>query len=137
MDDLDYVLSVITPWLDKYVEHGPSQLSSRELVGVGVWLLNAEVNNGGFHQYYSNSRGTLAERTVESLAEIGAADTASLLAAANKDIPSFPLPEDRADRSELLDQVSETARFAALETEYYLEREDRIALLANYLRSTE
>ncbi|HEX7186059.1 MAG TPA: DUF4375 domain-containing protein [Thermoanaerobaculia bacterium] len=136
MYDFDYVLDVISPWIDKYIDRGPGSLSSRELIGVAVWMLDVEVNNGGFLQYYSNSRGCLAEQTVGALEIIGAPDTAALLRAANKEIPFFPLPEDRDDRFALLDQVAEQARFAALETEYYLEREDRIHLLAQYLRAT-
>jgi hypothetical protein len=136
MSNLDYVLSVIDPWLDKYIAHGPGQLTPRERVGVGVWLLDVEVNNGGFHQYYDNSRGALALQTVESLAEIGAVHAAELLGAANACIPGFPLPEDRAARFALLDQASGTANFANLDSQYYLEGEDRISLLARYLRST-
>jgi hypothetical protein len=136
MSDLDYVLSVIDPWLDKHIAHGSGQLTQREAVGVGVWLFDVEVNNGGFHQYYNNSRGSLAVRTVESLAAIGAGHAAALLRAANACIASFPLPEDRAERFALLDRASEAADFAALEAEYYLGREDRISLLASYLRAT-
>jgi hypothetical protein len=136
MSNLDYVLAVIDPWLDKYNAHGPGQLTQREAIGVGVWLLDVEVNNGGFHQYYNNSRGDLAVQTVESLAAIGAGNAAALLRAANACIPGFPLPEDRAARFAILDRASEAADFAALEAEYYLQREDRIALLAHYLRST-
>jgi Domain of unknown function (DUF4375) len=136
MDDLDYVLEVITPWVDKYISHGPEALSSREIVGVGVWILDAEVNNGGFHQYYLNSRGRLALQTVDALQAIGARDTASMLAAANKDLPYLPLPEDREQRFALLDEVAETARFSALEKEYYEEQEDRLQLLAEYLRTS-
>ena len=136
MSNLDYVLSVIDPWLDKYMADDPDQLTQREAVGVGVWLLDVEVNNGGFHQYYNNSRGTLAARTVDSLVAIGALQTAELLRAANACIPGIPLPEDRAERFAILDRASEAADFDALEAEYYLQREDRIALLASYLRST-
>jgi hypothetical protein len=136
MDDLDYVLDVITPWLDKYIAEGPDALSPREAVGVGVWLLDAEVNNGGFHQYYANSRGRLATQTVGALELIAANETASMLVAANRDIPFFPLPESRDERFALLETVAETARFSALESEYYEQREDRIHLLAQYIRAT-
>jgi hypothetical protein len=137
VDDLDYVLSVIDPWISKYIRDGASALTDREAIGVGVWLLQAEVNNGGFDQYYSNTRGALAKRTVAALEEIGATDTASVLAAANADIPSLPLPEHRESRFGVLDQVQETCRWSALETEFYQERENLMALLAAYLRRTE
>lgn len=137
MSDLDYVLQTIGPWLDDYINRGPDALGHRQTVGVGVWLLEADVNNGGFHQYYSNSRGVLAERTVDALIAIGAPETASLLRAANQDISRFPLPEDRRMRFAILDEISESSRFGALETEFYAQREDRVALLANFLRVTE
>jgi len=136
MDDLDYVLQVITPWIDQYISQGPDALSERKLVGVGVWTLDAEVNNGGFLQYYFNSRGRLAKQTVKALRSIGARDTAGALEAANAEIPCWPLPENREERIEILEQVAERARFATLETEYYQQNEDRIHLLAQYLRST-
>jgi len=137
VNDLDYVLSVIDPWISKYIRDGADALTDREAVGVGVWLLQTEVNNGGFDQYYSNTRGRLARRTVTALEEIGASDTASMLAAANTDIPSLPLPEDRESRFAILDKAHETCRWSALETEFYEERENLMALLAGYLRDTE
>ena len=137
MDDLEYVLQVIEPWINKYIGQGADSLSSREAVGVGVWLLDVEVNNGGFHQYYFNTRGVLAEATVEALSAIGATDTASLLEAANKDVPFLPLAVDREARIAKLEEVSESSRFGALETEYYEAREDRIGLLAAWLQRTQ
>lgn len=137
MNDPDYVLEVIDPWLSKYIGQGPGSLAPHEAAAVGVWLLEAEVNNGGFDQYYFNSRGVLAEATVRALNEIGATETASLLEAANKDVSPLPLPGDREARSEKLQEVAAWSRFAALEAEYYEQREDRIALLASYLRRTQ
>jgi hypothetical protein len=122
--------STSSPWLERYLEHGPGGLSPREAVGVGVWLLDAELNNGGFH-------GTLAMQTVDALMQIGAMETASLLAAASLELQHLPLPADRTECFAVLDQVSERARFQALEAEYYQQREDRIGLLAEYLRSTD
>jgi hypothetical protein len=137
MDDLDYVLEVIEPWIDRYIADGPMALGHRETVAVGIWMMDAEVNNGGLDQYYANSRGLLAQATVGALHEVGAHETASILEAANKDVPRLPLPENRDERYEMLDQVAEYSRFRSLENEYYEQREDRIALLAAYLRRTE
>ena len=60
MSDFDYVLAVIDPWINKFIDCGANALRFEEIVGVGVWLLEAEVNNGGFDQYYFNSAGDLA-----------------------------------------------------------------------------
>ena len=134
MDDLDFVDKTIESWVNKYISQGAKSLSTIEMIGVGVWVLEMEVNNGGFDQYYFNSCGNLAIETVASLKQIGANETASLLEAANNDVPCLPLPEDRDARMKILDQVNESSKFGALENEYYQETEDRIALLAKYLR---
>nr|WP_315494720.1 DMP19 family protein [uncultured Rhodoferax sp.] len=134
MNDLDYVLERIDPWIDKYIAAGPSALDALEAVGVGVWMLETEVNNGGFYQYYFNSAGNLALQTVETLKAIGASNTASLLSAANAEFPGALPPVDRTERQEALDQIREAARFASLEEEFYRDEERLLARLASYLR---
>lgn len=134
MDDLDYVLERIDPWITKYISSGPHALSLLEGVGVGVWMLDAEVNNGGFDQYYFNSAGDLAIQTVEALKTIGAVKTAVLLDCANSEFPEALPPTDRTERQRVLDEVREIARFAALEREFYRDEENRISLLASYLK---
>jgi len=135
MDDLDYVLSTIDPSLSKYISYGPAELHGLELIGVGIWTLEAEVNNGGFDQYYFNSAGDLAVPTVQSLLIIGAKNTASLLSAANAEFPDAAPPVDRSERQNLLEKIGEHARFGALDTEFYQDQDSRISLLAQYLRS--
>jgi len=49
-----------------------------------IWLLEAEVNNGGFNQYYYNSSGQYAELTPGALQLIGANKFANLVSKANK-----------------------------------------------------
>jgi Domain of unknown function (DUF4375) len=41
--------------------------------------LEAEVNNGGFHQFFSNSSGEYVRETIKALTDIGAAKTCDLL----------------------------------------------------------
>ncbi|MCX9158601.1 DMP19 family protein [Niveibacterium sp. 24ML] len=135
MNDLDFVLKRIDPWVEKYICAGPSALDPLEVVGVGVWMLEAEVNNGGFDQYYFNSAGDLALQTVEALKAIGAGNTASLLSAANAEFPGSVPPVNRAERQEALGRIRETVRFASLEAEFYRYEEDLLTLLASYLRA--
>ena len=134
MDDRDYVLARIDPWIEKYFSAGPSALSPLEVVGVGVWMLEAEVNNGGFDQYYFNSAGDLALQTVVALKAIGAENTASLLSAANAEFLNSVPPVNRAERQEALDRIREKVRFASLEEEFYRDEEDLLSCLASYLR---
>ena len=46
--------------------------------------LEAEVNNGGFHQFFSNFSGQFARETIEALDGIGARKTSELLKRAIK-----------------------------------------------------
>jgi len=48
-----------------------------------TWVVEAEVNNGGFNQYYYNTDGIFASEAVEAFEYFGAARHASLLREAN------------------------------------------------------
>jgi hypothetical protein len=137
MSDLDFVLDTIDPWITKYLMQGAGALSPLEMIGVGVWMLEAEVNNGGFHQYYFNSSGELAIATVTALTSIGAPRTASLLMAANAEFPGSLPPVDRERRQRELDAMVDTVRFNALEEAFYQGDEDLTALLAMHFRNSK
>jgi hypothetical protein len=54
-------------------------LSSPERVFRAVWELEAEVNNGGFHQYFLNSSGSLVPDAADALRAIGAATMSEIV----------------------------------------------------------
>src|SRR5690349_10093080 len=54
-------------------------LSAPERVFRAVWELEAEVNNGGFHQYFFNSSGQFAPFALGALRAVGASQTAGML----------------------------------------------------------
>jgi hypothetical protein len=55
------------------------QLAPKVQVAYCLHRLEAEVNNGGFHQFFSNSTGEYVTETMEALVEIGAMKTSELL----------------------------------------------------------
>ena len=71
--------------------------------------LEREINNGGFNQYFFNSSGNFAHKTVLSLKTIGANKTADILQNAINQFPNSNVPEDRTERQEVLEQIQETA----------------------------
>jgi hypothetical protein len=71
--------------------------------------LEREINNGGFNQYFFNSSGDFAHKTVQSLQTIGATKTADILQKAIDQFPSSNVPEDRSERQKILEQIQETA----------------------------
>lgn len=53
--------------------------SPRDRVALCLHRLEAEVNNGGFHQFFFNSSGQLVPETCEALTAVGANETRRLL----------------------------------------------------------
>lgn len=105
-----------------------------------IGILNQQVMNGGFVQYYDNSYGRFAYETLEALKNVGAYKTFALLGRSleliNPDrkvgtdfmnlIIKRGYPTDAATEGKLND----------LANEYYVldDTEDLIKLLADYLR---
>jgi hypothetical protein len=99
---------------------GVKTLSAAERVFLSVWNLEAEVNNGGFEQYYMNSAGDNALETPGALREIGATQAAAIVEEANSLFgPSGP-PADRDARTRALESLGKTATdaFETLDTRF-------------------
>ena len=75
---LDYVLLKIGEDFNRELETLKG-LSSGFRAIYTTMVLEGEVNNGGFNQYFWNSKGRLAELTVAGFCEIGAPDFAKLM----------------------------------------------------------
>jgi len=58
---------------------GLSALSSSEAAVLDLWGLEAEVNNGGFDQYFFNSAGDRASQGLSALELIGATEMAAIV----------------------------------------------------------
>lgn len=134
MDDVVLTSTVRTRVLEKAMALGSTKLSEAERVIWLVDLLEGEVSNGGFHQYFSNSSGDCARKT---LAAVRALDAPKLLALYERALAVFPssLPaEDRKTRNEQMGRL--TNEFAAWREHddafYALAREP---ILARYVRA--
>lgn len=84
---------------------GWDSLSEKEADFLSIWLLEADVNNGGFHQYYSNSWSARALRAAEALRRIGAGRAAAIVEEANRLFGDEGPPEDRFVRQQRLDEI--------------------------------
>ena len=83
-----------------------SQLSKPQQVLFPVHWLDAEVGNGGFHQFFANPTGILAPEAVSGFRVIGLDDFAELI----EEAMSFfgnPYPREREKREKLLDLFDE------------------------------
>ena len=66
----------------------------------------AEVGNGGFHQYFSNSTGSLFNETLEGVEVLGGDRYIDVLNDAAAVFPRGRVPESRAEREEVLDRLT-------------------------------
>ena len=114
---------------------GVDALSSAERVFLCVWNLEAEVNNGGFEQFYMNSAGDNAVATPAALREIGATSAAEIAQAANRIFGPNGPPADRDVRTEALDTLGTAASEALgeLDTRFYEYPDNLEALLLRFV----
>mgnify|MGYP003396363757 CR=1 FL=1 len=88
---------------ERYQSVGFRHLSLAEQIVYCVWWLEAEVNNGGFHQFFLNSTGDLHEETVAALGAIGAEKTRTLLQRAAHEAFGMTVPTNRDERMAVLE----------------------------------
>ena len=69
--------------------------------------LEREINNCGFTQYFLNSSGDFAHRTIKSLAAIGAHKTAEILQAAINQFPGGTVPSNQEERQKIIEQIED------------------------------
>lgn len=97
-------------WLIQLAEHDKArffkvayeELTPPEQVFLCVWELEAEVNNGGFDQYFSNTSGDYAPHVEAALTAIGAKRTQKIVRQAIETVGEGVLAEDQEHRQERL-----------------------------------
>ncbi len=98
-----------------------------------VWELEAEVNNGGFHQFFFNSAGDRTADTIRALKVIGAVRTAEIVGEAAAMFPGGMPSADRYKRQNQLEQVSPNGdEFDSLDERFYRYEEDLESLVEAY-----
>jgi len=104
-------------------------------VAICIHQLEAQVNNGGFDQYFHNTSGMFALETKLALRTIGAIKTASLLEEAI--LIGYPsgYPADSSLHQELLSDSDESLeKLGELDNEFYGYSDDLSGLVNAYLR---
>lgn len=101
--------------------------------------LEREINNGGFSQYFFNSSGDFAHKTVKSLQTIGANKTADILQKAIDQFPNSNVPENRTERQEILEQIQETAEliWEELDQKFFNYEDDLNTLNIEFVRKNK
>ena len=115
----------------KKCEYGDDieKLNEHERVFYVTQILEQEVNNGGFSQFFYNSSGDFSNELVDAFTKIGALKTAEIC---KKALAVFngKVPTDRDEREELLDSLDCDDVLSECDDEFY-EYEDNLEEL-NY-----
>ena len=114
-------------------------LTKSEKTFLYVEILESEINNGGFDQFFYNSSGDYAYEALQALNEIGAKKTANLLNEAYIIFPKNPIPKQAESRQILLEKISKetSERWNELEDMFYLQDENIEKLLLEYVRKNK
>lgn len=103
-----------------------------------VFWCNAEVNNGGLHQFFSNPTGVLAPEAVVGMRAIGLHERAKLIEdAVNLFGPDYPRDQDqRGERLAKLERPGKTRRewdpFYEMDRRYYAIRDSLAPTMDRY-----
>ena len=111
---------------------GVPSLSRLQRDALCVMSFQAELNNGGMHQYLLNSSGDFAKETPDVFRRIGAEEVARMLEEANAFFGPGGPPTDRATRMAALLALPKNSedRIYALSKDFY-DAEDRGLSLAD------
>jgi hypothetical protein len=113
-------------------------LSVRDQILVAIWGLEAEVNNGGFDQYYFNGAGDQAWFAPTALKSIGAQRMAAIVERANAKFGEGGPPRDADDRQSALFAITDADQnvWEELDQAFYKYPDDIAALLVTHFGLT-
>jgi len=115
---------------------GFDRLSDAEKNFVAIWTLEADVNNGGFDQYFFNSSGDYAFHAPKALKAIKAEAAAAIVDSANAIFGVAGPPRNRDERQKALERLSERERTLGLLDQRFFEYPDDLqGLLEAYVES--
>lgn len=114
------------------------QLPESDRVLITIWGLEAEVNDGGFDQYYFNGAGAQARHAPAALRRIGAEAMATIVERANALFGVQGPPEDDVARQEALFALTTVKEgpWEDLDRLFYAYPDDISTLLEQYLGIT-
>lgn len=116
-----------------------AQLDEVDKILVTIWGLEADVNNGGFDQYYFNGSGDQASYAANALQAIGAHKMADIVSNANNLFGPDGPSKDGSVRQSQLFQIAPNdgapSPWENIDRAFYEYPDDIATLLTSYLRS--
>ncbi len=124
-------------WKKTELSDNYENLTEAKKTFIFIEMLEAEVNNGGFDQYFFNSSGDYAIETLESLKRIKAHKTAKIITEAFEIFPIQPIPKDNEKRRTILKNINQNIsnKWNQLEDNFYSNDENIGKLLLDYVKN--
>lgn len=116
---------------------GVEQLPPEQRTVAAVWLLAADVDNGGFDQYFFNASGDLAAFAPSAFREIGAPDVAEIVAEAVGAFGEDGPATDQTERHQQMQRLAPAKRkqWMELDARFLQHAETIPGLLRSYVAS--
>jgi hypothetical protein len=137
-EDVNHSIIELDDFIGELCEYGDdySKLTEQQKLFYFNQNLEREINNGGFNQYFCNSSGDNAHETILSLKTIGADKTADILQKAIDQFPNKLVPKDRDERTEIVEQIEETANevWDDLDQKFYEYEDDLNSLNIEFVK---
>jgi hypothetical protein len=112
-----------------------NNLNEFEKTFIYIDVLEDNVTNGGFIQFFFNSSGQFAHEIFQAYLAIKAETTIDILTKAIHLFPEMPVPKDSRIRQQILmGKDSNIDLWDALDTEFYKYEDNIIELTLNYVR---
>ena len=113
-----------------------SNLTEAEKVFIYVDMLEGQINNGGFDQFFFNSSGDYTHEILAAYEKIKAHKTAYLIEMAIKAFPVSPVPKDTEVRREIMQNLDERISnvWDDLDNKFYEYEENIAGLLIDYIK---
>jgi len=115
---------------ERWRQRGYDGLLPEEQAFIVLWWLRAEVENGGFHQYFFNSSGDVAPEALLALESLNAVESARLLrdAIGLLDLSAGYVKDNEARRKHLRGLTEAITRFDGVTDRFYELTEDFVEM---------
>ena len=126
-------------WKKTEVLDNFENLTEVEKTFIYVEMLEAEINNGGFDQYFYNTSGDYYSESLQAYKTIGAHKTVKIIEEAFKIFPVNPIPKDNEKRQDILENVDEetSKKWNLLEDKFYEYEENISGLLLEFVKKNK
>ncbi|ESU25214.1 hypothetical protein FSS13T_18560 [Flavobacterium saliperosum S13] len=116
-----------------------SNLNEIERTFIYVDILEGQVNNGGFDQFFFNSSGDYTYEVLEAYENIGAYKTANLISEAINAFPKLPVSKDTETRRITMQDLSEeiSEKWNQLDDKFYEYEENIMNYLIEYIKKNK